>query len=539
MSKSSLCQRIELCGSIHRLNEDGCLQAIRLLSNILGYKTLNHFLISIVVKRDGILDSNNHLQDFDTQFNQLLSSNQNYNQKCDSCTSHSIKPAKEEEQQPQKALFPLLRLPIDIIKNTTLFLNETDIFKFEQCCRLFYTMINNKIYLNQSNNFKIFTIDSNRFEQLTQSQYSFFKYSKARRLEFDMSTNTYLADKPEAIDELFCNMDSEWDKIEKIRTNDGLFDNLFSSIKSLTFSKDGMTILGRIPLKILFGKDSQLETMKLNHYWNTYRIEQFSAMVKKFEDNYISVQNEIKKHGQEMVKLKFVEHTNGDGIHDSIGRLRCVVTDHLCLVSMVIDFDDIINTRVLTCKDNARFGTSNDNSAGTAERKIETLRLLDFNRYSCFDILKNRNIIQSFNLDKSCKNLLMQVDTGVWTVIHNSSEIENCLKSIFEKEYYYSLENVNLLFKLNRLHVHWIFTLLKRNVKILKHQFKQFNIGINVKIGDTDVYQTISPWNPSIDEKVLDETEILLQNQVGFFTPIQSDNCQHHSKYLCLLDQWS
>ena len=75
-------------------------------------------------------------------------------------------------------LFPLLRLPIDLITKTSFFLNENDIFQFQQCCRLFYKMINNTSYLHKSNNFKTFQITDKRLDQMAQSKYNFFKYSK-------------------------------------------------------------------------------------------------------------------------------------------------------------------------------------------------------------------------------------------------------------------------------------------------------------------------------------------------------------------------
>ena len=63
------------------------------------------------------------------------------------------------EKTKEEIIFPLLRLPMDIIKNNvSFFLNEKDIFEFEQCCRLFYQMINISSYLKQSHNFKTFTI---------------------------------------------------------------------------------------------------------------------------------------------------------------------------------------------------------------------------------------------------------------------------------------------------------------------------------------------------------------------------------------------
>ena len=59
-----------------------------------------------------------------------------------------------------KILFPLFALPTDLIISTSFFLNEKDIFHFEQCCRLFYQIVNNLSYLDQSNNFKTFLLTS-------------------------------------------------------------------------------------------------------------------------------------------------------------------------------------------------------------------------------------------------------------------------------------------------------------------------------------------------------------------------------------------
>ena len=76
--------------------------------------------------------------------------------------------------------FPLLRLPVDLIKKTSFYLNEKDIFQFECCCRLFYQMINDTSYLNLSNNFKSFNITKKRLTQMSERQHSFYKYSKTK-----------------------------------------------------------------------------------------------------------------------------------------------------------------------------------------------------------------------------------------------------------------------------------------------------------------------------------------------------------------------
>ena len=201
----------------------------------------------------------------------------------------------------------------------------------------------------------------------------------------------------------------------------------------------------------------------------------------------------------------------------------------------MIDPDDILNIRVLTCKDNARFHTQmiDVTDIDGNQGKIETLRLLHFKQYSYFDILNNISVIQSLNLHKSCKNLLLHIDLTVASHIGHLSQIKNSIESTLKKKYYYSLENVNLLLKLQLGHSHidWIFSLLKSNVKILKHQFKQLNIGINVCTRYASVYQVIE-WNPSVDEKFLTS----IQAQMDKRKP-NEDTCQDN--YYSLLNQWS
>ena len=188
-----------------------------------------------------------------------------------------------------------------------------------------------------------------------------------------------------------------------------------------------MALLGKMPLKIIFGVDSQfrLETMKLNHYWN-------DMLVKEFEEKYISLQKEIKKQGKQMKRLKVVEHRNGHNGHTSIGGLRCMSTDHLCLTSMKVDLADIANISVLTCKDNVRFGTDVMNGNGS-RGKIKTLRLLHFDDDSCFDVLNNKNVIQSLNLHKTCKNLLVQIDLTDVTLRDNSCKWRRLLNQYCKK----------------------------------------------------------------------------------------------------------
>ena len=100
-----------------------------------------------------------------------------------------------------------------------------------------------------------------------------------------------------------------------------------------------------------------------------------------------------------------------------------------------------------------------------------------------------------------------------------------------QKERYYSLENVNLLLQLEHGQIEWFFGLMKRNVPVLKYQFKQLKIGINIDGIKNDIYQVIE-WNPSVDQTFLDEHKALLDQNEGEFG-------REKNKYGILLNKWS
>lgn len=245
-----------------------------------------------------------------------------------------------------------------------------------------------------------------------------------------------------------------------------------------------------------------------------------------------------------MAKLKMVEHRNLGMFHKSMHRLRCLRTDHLCVSGMQIDLDDILHIRVLTCKHGVIFPdhvmSNNDNTCAVANGKggrrgnIETLRLLHLREGSRFDILNNVNVIQSLNLHRSCKNLFVDIDITHATL---NDKLYKVIESTLKKEYYYSLENVNLLLALTQRQIDWVFALLKRNVKILKHQFKQLRIGINVIGINTCMYQIIE-WNSKVDEKFLNQCKSLFDDDQLHSLKCQDQQEYEKNKYDMLLGQW-
>ena len=145
---------------------------------------------------------------------------------------------------------------------------------------------------------------------------------------------------------------------------------------------------------------------------------------------------------------------------------------------------------------------------------IETIRLLEFEIFSYFHLFDNQSAcaIKMCNLDKTLKNLTMNVhisdgDTRIEPqLFHKSMQV---IENVLKKKYFYVLKNVNLLFK--RCHtivLDRIFKIFKENTHLLKHQFKQLNIGF--RVGYNDMYHVFK-WNEKIDDKYLDASkEIVL-----------------------------
>ena len=543
MLKSELCERIELCKSIDKLNRDGCLEVIRLMSNIFDNNILNRLLIGTIVNSNGML-CDNQLQAFGKEFYQLLSSNPKFIQQCSSNThsncNHQPKKVKKKEKT-EKQLFPLLRLPIDIITNISFYFKENDIFVFEQCCRLFYTMINNTSYLKQSNNFKTFKVNNDRLEQMIQSRCSFFKYSKARQLQFRGYTDVHLDDTQSQIDEFFNNLQNQWDNIQSIDRNGDLFNSIFTSIKSLEFNQDGMPFVAKMPVRLLFDHESQLETIKFDHYWNDDKVKQCHSSIEKFEEKYVLFKNEIEQCGKKIKKLRQVLHHNRCSYHHvQIRGLKQLSTYHLRFTEICTKINpfDVINATILTCDNLVRFECNltekkqdNNCSCGILP-KIKTLRLLEFLPSALgWDICNNTNVIQSFNLHYTCNNLLIEISRFFQRIVNGWHQVKVAVECILKKQDYYNLQNFNLLIEFEENNIEWFFDLLKQNKQILKYQFKQFNIGL--KDVNHNVYKVIK-WNDSIDDKYLDKLRHECKESI---IPQHPNN--KRKQHRALLNEWS
>ena len=520
MSESRLSQRLSLCQSIERMNDAGCLEVIRVFYQ-LDCKTINQFVSGLAIQITETM-SYNSLKNLNNSIKQIISNN-NFTKK----ESDHDQSTHDRDTIAECSLF---RLPIDIIANTSLFLNKSDIYSFEQCCRLFYQMINNSSYLKQTNNFKTFTIDNKRLNQSVKSMYGCYKYCHAKKLIIT-STLQWV--------NLVADIYKRWEQAQNCIYFNYWYKDLFNSIVSLIFDGGFLVfVINKLPLEILFDSQSLLQKVTFVH-----DLIQFEDILVEFDQRYLDLKKELEKHGKNIKKLDKIEHYQRYATMPITGP-RYLETRHLSLISQrnELPMSDVLSKiNVLTCKDSFNISQLKQLKVKPADCKIVTLRLIDFLQYP--HICLNKDLIESLNLHHSLINLTMELKNGI-----QFDWFEQTIDKVLTKEYYHHLKNVNLLFSLfsfsdpfrgiktfeTKKYIKKIFQILRKHCKVLKHQFIQLNIAIKKKHKLDKLYAFESiEWNSEIDEKFLNEKEKEMQYQIS-----KSANKENELKYSQWKEQW-
>ena len=522
MSQSRLSYKISLCQSVEMMNDNGCFEVIRLLQRQSGYHDLNCFVTKLVMQLSETTDIE-LIEAMDNTMKEMIS-NDDYTNSKKHCSNDS-----GNSNTSKTMIFPLSRLPKDIIHNTSLYLNEKDIFIFEKCCRLFYTMINNLSYLKQSNNFKTLILNDKKFNQIINPQYSFYKYSQSQRLVFS---------------EWYRSSRSKWQKAianEIDKKYDHCLTNLFKSIKSLTFNKlRTIELMPDLPIEILFDPKSHLESLIINcnvysddeytKYYSQSVIE-FEKQLSNFKEKYESQLQGRKK----IKKLQCIEYTGHCELwpreietrHLSIARVDNMVIQRIATSCLISSID------VLTIEEN--FNVSKMKQLNC---NIGTLRLLNFDARSKPYICNNKNnIIESLNLQQNLLNLTLQLHLGFCDEKgYQFKKWIDAIDKILIKEYYHHLQKVNILVHLSSATVKPFFKVLKKNFKLFKDQFKQINIGVKMdSFTNYYYYYTFSCNFDTIDEKFLIEQENQVESIVLLLNETRK---QHQVKYCQWEKQW-
>ena len=412
--------------------------------------------------------------------------------------------------------FPLCRLPVDIIKNTSLFLNEKDVFQFEKCCRLFYQMINNSGYLKQTNNFKTFEITDDLLCKMANPKYSFYKYTQSQTLKMNLidSFNSQARSKWQQVRYRYIQNNNNNSNDNNIINYDPWFTTLFKSIQSLKL--DGYAteiLLDKLPLQLLFNPQSNFKTLSIETMLS-------QDCIVKFEQQYLNLKQSYQQKGTKVKKLQCLEIRV---VFSPIKGPRFIETEHLLLHGYSTDlplqglFGGI---STLTC-----IWDFPIKKCTKINCNINTLRLIDFESRSHDYICVNSNVIEALNLHKNLVNLTLNVDTrDNYHVLDTRTNWIKPIEVILSKRYYHNLKNVNLLLLILDTKLKSFFDMLKKNVEILKHQFKQLNIGLvvykhgigyNIRVGYENgigpKYYTIE-WNPKMDTEALRQKEIEIHN---------------------------
>ena len=134
---------------------------------------------------------------------------------------------------------------------------------------------------------------------------------------------------------------------------------------------------------------------------------------------------------------------------------------------------------------------------------IETLGLRNFYQASNYDICNNKHVIESLNLQHSLKNLKLSIGFSMGDHVLTQCQ-KKAIELILTKEHFHKLENVIILLTSSNKSIDWVFKMLKKNVQLLKYQFKQCTIGLNVRhFGWCHILE----WNKEIDKRHLDKLQ--------------------------------
>ena len=522
MSCSILSCKISICSAFDCCDEDSYLDVIRVIADELGFDFIKAAFRSAILKRNTI--DTNSIQNIKQRIEQIIPMVGNSS-------------ASTTNDNDGNTMFPLLRLPIDIIKNTSLFLNETDIFSFEKCCRLFYKMINNLSYLKQTKNFKTFFIGKKRWNQMRESNYSFYKYSQCDVLDVmvhGLGARGY--NRSKRVTRFIHKTQSKWEQARHIsKYNDNWLENVFKSIKSLRLNHDStVSLLNKLPLNLLFDPQSKLESLAISHYWN---FGDFQKGINEFERQYSELRQKYQQENKRIKKLKKLEHCDVWGLKVT-GPRGGIETEHLVVQTHadcdIVEMTDIFcnsKMKILTFKDGCNVDVSKLDGID-CNCNIETLRLINFYRYSHTSICINDSLIEKLNLHKSIINLTVEI--SMWWC--NKAWLDT-IETILLKQHFHNLKNVNILIAVKKENIYKLFDMLKKNVNILKHQFNKLNFGLKIVYQARKYFKHTFEWSARIDAKFLDaKQEELLRHQAN-----QEINGQHKTdkeNFDKFLSQW-
>ena len=276
----------------------------------LGCDNLNQLIIKIVLTSKRLL-TNENLEHLSTKIN----NNRIFSAPAPNKTNSRI---MSDDDHYQYVLFPLFKLPIDLITNTLLFLNEKQLLLIECCNRILYQMINNYTFLKKCKTFKHFRL-TNRFldnYNATQHQFDCYKYCAAKVFEFDLyMSERHVGPANNRNNRNYLGLFFLWQQETRKKFSNMIdlgcksnpyYSNwltmLFKSIETLVFDADGMLLLDLLPIELLFDKEhSQLKRLRMEcSMRNAIPIQAFGT----YYNNYFSNNKDRRGKSGKVVKSK-------------------------------------------------------------------------------------------------------------------------------------------------------------------------------------------------------------------------------------------
>ena len=532
MFRSRLSIRISISELVETLSENECVNVIRLLQHELGYTSLNTmvnkimFQLTQTVTNESLINMEQTIKDTSSAHptpNPIISAINNTSQ--------------------DNVLFPLHRLPNDLILKTSLFLNDKDIFKFEQCCRLFYKMTNNTSYLTHCHNFKEFIITKKRLEQMKQPTYNFFKYSKTNQLAVNLHPRCWKGGLHAALNDFETTMNTM--KLVERYDNYNWWISLCKSISILDLDSytDMGILLSRMPIDILFNpKESNLKSIKLCHYGKNMYPNAWNNDMNKFEQDYLDCKKKWENQGLKIKSLDCMVHKMRILGTAAMTSPRYIVSKHVWMQLTTVDLTDdkfLTNEcnpgmKILTIEQEVRFITNNDSRSIITNRglQIETMRWLWCWNWVHLGICSEKVVILSLNLQITLKNLTIEFPLRHSDGYDNQKTV---LENVFRKKYYHNLENVNIIVDIpENESIDWLFNLLKENQKILKYQFRHLNIAMVKNVEYPRKVYFVLEWNKNVDDKHLNQAK----KQFDKIKRDDPDQQQFKEKCLLMRTQW-
>ena len=461
-------------------------------------------------------------------------------------------------------MLPLIKLPVDLIQQTCLFLCKKTIIELERCCRQIYKVTNTSSFISKSNNFKSVCIANDgasidnikqskkrlSIEYISQHGSNFFKFGKLTELQ--------IIGGPENVDDIVAFRN----QFKKILTQRWFIMCLESSLRKLRLGATGSAFLVDLfPWSCM----SQLSHFRLHFNQILQPLNIFPVHVHvdhvdgnskkiltipvqqlevKFGNYGLNMENNNCKYILNLMQCFDLKILQLSGSKINIKHLENIAKYHshlstLRLNNVSVRVDGIDEVLKKNYKTNSKRSTLNINT-------LSLMYIEDESEIDNHSIVGHQQALEYLNFDKSVKNLtlLFAIDGLHWHETDESCRKACCtfITNVLKKYSFCNLENLNILvsdwyskdFEYTAEEDSFFYTqffdILSKNKECINNQFKQFNIGYEIlrEECDQEVYYTFSWHDKMTDDEIFAHREILCSQVAYFAVDVLQENPAPH-----------